>query len=445
MQLKRRRIGPALGLFTAELFAAVGAHGQEAPAPPAPASASINDDTDSDLGHTRIDTAVLFYQEAGGRVQATEPVVNLTINRRSGDILSLKFTSDTLTGATPNGATPWKEEQAFVKGDTPRGATSTGASHVVVAEPHVLPIDHGFKDQRYAVDAGYSFLLGSDTRVSVGGAGSWETDYRSYSASLGVSHDFNQKNTTAAVGVNLEYDQSRPFGGTPPPLAPIDGIVPTGANSSKTVTSVVAGITQVINRYWLAQINYSYGFAKGYQNDPYRLISVVDRVTGGPVQYLYEARPRSRERQSVYIGNKVALGAHVLDLSARAYKDSWGVKSITVQAADRIPVTSWLYVEPMVRYYHQSAADFFRYYLLSSPKLPDFASSDIRLGKFDAVTVGVKLGVKVGRSNELYVRADYYRQTGDKHPAGTPGDLPRENLFSGAKAASLMVGYSFLY
>ena len=115
MQLsRRRRISPALGLFTAELFAAVGAHAQQTPpAPPAPVSASINDDTESDLGHTRIDTAVLFYQEAGGRVQATEPVVSVTVNRRSGDILSFKFTSDTLTGATPNGATPWKESQAF--------------------------------------------------------------------------------------------------------------------------------------------------------------------------------------------------------------------------------------------------------------------------------------------------------------------------------------------
>ena len=445
MQLKRRRIGPALGLFTAELFAAVGAHAQDAPPLPAStAAASINDDTESDLGRTRIDTAVLFYQEAGGRVQATEPVVSIAVNR-SGDILTFKFTSDTLTGATPNGATPWKEDQAFVKGDTPRGATSTGASDVVTAAPHVLPIDHGFKDQRYAVDAGYSFLWGPDTRLSLGGAGSWETDYRSYSASLGISHDFNQKNTTAAVGLNFEYDQSRPFGGTPPPLFPIDGIIPTSANSTKTVASLVAGITQAMTRSWLAQINYSYGRANGYQNDPYRLISVVDARTGGPVQYLYESRPRSRDRHSIYVGNKIALGSTVLDLSARAYKDSWGIKSITLQASDRVPVTSWLYVEPLVRYYHQTAATFFRYYLIGQQNLPDFASSDFRLGKFSAVTVGLKLGVKVGRTNEFYVRTDYYRQTGDKHPAGAPGDLAAENLFAGAKAASLMVGYSFVY
>jgi hypothetical protein len=428
-------------VLTAELLAATCAHAQDARTTEPPSvSSTINDDTESDIGKTRVDSAVLFYQEAGGRVQAIEPMVGVTFNGRSSDVLSLRLSADTQTGATPNGTTPWKEEQAFVKGDS-----ATGASDVVTAAPHALPIDKGFKDQRYAGELGYSFLADTETRLSVGGAYSHETDYESYSGSLGIARDFNAKNTTASLAVNLERDRSRPFQGTPNPLTPIDGIAVNLGDDRKTVLSVVAGVTQIVSRAWLVQLNYSYGHAAGYQTDPYRLISMVDRTTGGPVQYLYEGRPRARTRHSLYFGGKGAVGRTVLDLSARGYKDSWGIRSITLQAADRLPMTERLYLEPMVRYYRQSAADFFRYYLLQGEALPEFASSDVRLGKFGAVTLGLKLGLKVGRADELYLRGEYYRQYGDKRPVGAPGDLARETLFSGVSATSIMAGYSFVF
>lgn len=443
MQLKRRRratIASALGMLTAELFAATTAHAQTGPERALPSAEASIDDTESDLGLTRVDASVIYYREAGGRVKATEPVASVTVNDPDGGVFALRLTADILTGATPNGTTPASFEQAFVKGDT-----KTGASGVTTAAPNALPLDPGFRDKRYAADAGYSFLAGSDTRVSLGGALSHETDYRSYSVSLGLAQTFNNKNTTAGISVNFEHDRSKPHTGTPPPLAAIDGLFGNTADDTKTVKSLVAGLTQVISRTWLFQVNYSFGRAVGYQTDPYRLISVIDPRTGGPAQYLYEGRPRKRTRHSVYVGNKIALGATVLDLSGRLYKDSWGVKSITLQASERIPLTRRLYVEPMGRYYHQSQADFFRYYLLSNQPLPDFASSDVRLGKFDGVTAGLKLGLKLGRANEIYVRGEYYKQMGDKRPAGAPGDLARQNLFSGVKATTVMFGYSFAF
>lgn len=366
-------------------------------------------------------------------------MVAVTYNGQSSDIFSLRLSADSLTGATPLGPAPWKQEQAFVKGDT-----ATGASDVVITEPHELPIKRGFVDKRYAGEAGYSFLADTETRLSLGAAYSRETDYTSYSGRVGVARDFNNKNTTASLALNLERDRSRPTTGTPVPLTPIDGIAVNGPDEKKTVLNVVAGLTQIVNRAWLVQLNYSYGHATGYQTDPYRLISMVDRRTGGPVQYLYEGRPRMRTRHSVYLGAKGAVGQTVLDLSARAYRDSWGIKSITLQAADRLPVTRRLYLEPMVRYYRQSAADFFSYYILQGP-LPGYASSDVRLGKFSAVTLGLKLGFKFGRSSELYLRGEYYKQYGAQRPAGAPGDLANEVVFSGVRATSVMAGYSFVF
>jgi hypothetical protein len=440
--------------MTATLFGASGVHAQDG-------GSGVNDDTASDLGYTRVDVAVLYYQEDGGRVKATEPVASVTFNATDGDILRLKLTSDTLTGATPNGAAPWNEEQTFITPVHTQGvqATTTSASgrSVLVTIPgtdiaarqytapaNALPLDYGFRDQRYAIDMGYSTLLDSDTRASVGTAFSTEHDYRSISFNTGLSKDFFDKNTTLSAAINLELDSSKPFFGTPESLSVMSGEAKDG-KGHKRVIDAVFGATQVMNRYWLAQINYSIGTANGYLTDPYRIISVVDATTGGPVQYLYESRPRSRLRQSIYFGNKVAIGPTVADISARLYHDSWGIDSLTAEVAERVPITNALYVEPHVRYYTQSAADFFHDYLVNGEPLPDYASSDSRLGKFHATTIGVKIGLKVAHRGELYLRADRYNQSGESHPAGAIGELANQDLFTGADATSVMAGYTFAF
>ncbi|ESQ85236.1 hypothetical protein AEAC466_05865 [Asticcacaulis sp. AC466] len=457
-----------LGLLTASLFAATGLHAQDvSPAAshsaygPSPDARTPTSDTSSDLGLTRVDTAILFYQEAGGRVKATEPVTSITFNGSDGEILSVKLTADSLTGATPNGAAPWKATQTFISPSKSKGVQTTttsasGHSQTVTlpgtdivasqytADPHALPLDYGFRDTRYAVDLGYTTPIDAVTRLSFGGGLSTERDFKSLSGSFGLARDLFDKNTTVSAAVNLEYDTSNPYFGTPQPLTEMSALE-KGPNQSKTVVNAVLGVTQVMNRNWLAQVNYSVGSANGYQTDPYRLISVVDGTTGAPVRYLYESRPKSRIRQSLYMGNKIALGPTVTDISGRLYHDSWGINSVTAEIAERVAITSALYVEPHLRYYSQSKANFFHDYLIDGQTLPDYASSDSRLGKFTATTVGLKVGLKVTTNGELYVRADSYNQTGAAHPATAIGDLKTENLFSGIKATSVIVGYTFAF
>ncbi|MBS0333424.1 MAG: DUF3570 domain-containing protein, partial [Proteobacteria bacterium] len=236
------RLGAALALATANLFAATLAHGQDRPAPDLPIASpkSANDDTTTDLGMTRVDQAVLFYQEAGGRVRATEPMASVTLNDSGGDTLSVRLTADILTGATPNGAIPWTGPQTFT---TPAHApsstttvTSASGNSTLVSIPgtgsvarqyttpaNVLPLDYGFKDQRYAADVDYGVQLTRDLGVSGGAGYSVEHDYRSLSANLGASQDLNQKNTTLSVGLNAQFDRSKPYFGTPIPFTQMDG------------------------------------------------------------------------------------------------------------------------------------------------------------------------------------------------------------------------------
>ena len=469
MQLSKPLAGQVartLGALATSLFAAAAAHAQDdANSSPQYVDHSYSDSGDSDVGLSRMDTAVLVYQEAGGRVRAIEPETTVTLHASDDEILTLGLVSDTLTGASPNGATPSDKAQTFVTPLKVHGSTTTltsasGGSTVIqlpptpgqiaaaaygrqyITAPGKLPVDAGFHDQRFAGNLGWSQSIDPDTKAGIGAGYSIERDYRAITGDGSLSRDFNAHNTTASLSVNYEFDTSSPFGGTPTPLTVMSAQM-KGPSRNRQVVDVVAGLTQVMTRNWLVQLNYSYGLSNGYQNDPYRILSVVDAVTGEPTSYLYESRPNSRRRQSVYLDNKVDIGPNVFDVSARYFFDSWGIHSETVDASDRISLTHAIYLEPHVRWYRQTAASFFQYYLIAGQPLPQYASSDSRLGKFTGLTGGLTLGLKVTRSGEVYLRGEYYAQTGVDHPPNAIGQLASQDLFSGVKATSLMLGYSF--
>jgi len=458
MQLSNRnkgRIGATLCLVTANLFSTTGlVQAQEV-------QNAFDEPATSGPGNIIMDGAVMYYRENNSRIQAIEPMASYTDYADNGDIFSIKLTADSLSGASPFGATPWIAPQNFL---SPTSVTisgddgSTGASGgVVVTDPvtqmkilqttakaNELPLNPGFQDTRGAANLSYTKALASRTRVTFNLNGSIERDYQSYSGGASIAQDFNNKTTTISVGVNYQHDLSKRLYGTPTPFAVMTGVF-TDGTKSENIVSATAGITQVITRNWLVQLNYSYERATGYQNNPYKVISVLDPVTGAPQRYLYEARPDKRTRNAVYIGSKLAVGSFVTNLSARYYHDSWGINSITANASEHIPIGTRGYIEPGVRYYHQSSADFFNYFLLSNAALPQFASADNRLDKFNAITASIKGGYMLNDQIELYAMADYYRQT----KAGTKGLLPGNNgslnLFAGVKAISVMTGVKYRF
>jgi hypothetical protein len=358
----------------------------------------------------QLDGAVLYYKENAGRVQTIEPLVSL--KRDFGDLHLLGGTLviDTLSGATPNGAIPSRQPQTFASPSstslTPRSGAKTTLYTIA---PGNLPQDPHFKEQRAAGDLDWSQPIGIDNNVSLGGHLSTEHDFDSAAVHAGLSHDFNSKNTTLSAGLNEEYDRIHPRGGTPVPDSDY-ALYEKQPNRTKTVTGGLIGVTQIMTRTWLAEVNYAYDRSQGYLTDPYRIVSVVDAM-GAVTGYRYENRPDSRTRQSLYWVNKVALAPTVLDLSYRRGKDSWGVNSDTVDARLRIEIGHGMYLEPHARWYRQSATDFYHLYLSQADPLRAFVSADPRLGAFVGTTWGLKFAVKVGRSGELSLRLEQYQQS----------------------------------
>lgn len=125
---------------------------------------------------------------------------------------------------------------------------------------------------------------------------------------------------------------------------------------------MLLGVTQVINRNLLVQLNYSFSHSSGYLNDPYKLLSVVDGVTGDTIAieppdtmpgpdglFRFENRPAERTRHGLFTRMKYWLGGNVLDLSYRYATDDWEIDSHTVDGRYRISLGDVRYLEPHVR------------------------------------------------------------------------------------------------
>ena len=188
-----------------------------------------------------------------------------------------------------------------------------------------------------------------------------------------------------------------------------------GSNLSKTVADVLFGVTQVISRNTLMQLNYSFGQDDGYLTDPYKILSVVDN-TGtlldgiGNDPYLYEKRPTTRARNAINWQTVHPFTEDVLHFSYRYYWDDWGISSNTIDTRYRYELGGGHYLQPHVRYYQQDKADFYHYNLVDG-NIPQFASADYRLSDMTTTTFGIKYGLEIDDSQEFSARLESMTQS----------------------------------
>lgn len=366
------------------------------------------------------DTSLLYYGEDNNRVQ--DASLGLIATRRFLDdrSLTLGLTVDALTGATPNGAIQQPFAQTF---------TRPSGNSVYTVPANELPLDDTFRDTRYALTANWQQPLGRLYKFNVGASASKEFDYMHVGLNARLARDFNQRNTTVSAGLAVARDEFDAVGGVPAPLSPmldVGDLSNRGGAETKDVLDVVLGVTQVINRNTVVQLNYSYSDSSGYLTDPYKIISLVDGTTGealprpptpgvdGPShQFLFESRPDERVKHSVYGQAKHFMNGKVLDVSYRYMSDDWDIDSHTLDLRLRWPFGDERYLEPHLRFYTQTEADFYTVSLIDGQTLPTFASNDYRLGNFDGLTAGIKYGWTTRNDHDLSVRLELYQQRGD--------------------------------
>jgi hypothetical protein len=387
------------------------------------------------------DSSTLIYSEFDGRVQAAEPRFRATRTWDSGRSLSAGLTLDTLTGASPNGATPASTPQTFT---TPSG---NGSYTIAAGE---TPLDDTFRDTRVALDASFSTPLGTRNTLTTTLFASNEYDYLSIGAGATIARDFNLRNTTVSFGVNVSQDSIEPVGGAPQALSrmPVEGepLRPRESSDSKTVIDVLASITQVLSPVSLVTLTASTSLSDGYLTDPYKILSVVGS-DGEPLRYVYEGRPDTRSKQALYGEYKRFVGDRdAWTISLRLMSDDWGVFSQTVDTTYRWNFGARDYLEPHLRYYRQSEADFYRAALFDGEEtVLNEASADPRLAAFDAITVGLKYGHTTRGGLPWWLRLEGYTQLGRTAgvPAAAADGLSRFDLEPELTAILFTAGFRF--
>lgn len=359
-------------------------------------------------GSWQVDSALMYYGEAD-RVTAVEPVVNARRDLGDDEYLNVKLVIDSLTGTSHNGAPERPYAQTF---------TSPSGNSNYTVPANTLPLDGSFKDTRGNVAVTWDRPLANRLwRSSLGANVSSEFDFFSLGLSGTLSRDFNKRNTTVIGGLSFENDIITPVGGVPIPLAQMDLATPDvakdGSDETKTVTDVLVGVTQVLGRNTVAQLNYNISMSSGYHNDPYKVVA-DDSAGGPPGDFYYESRPDSRTKHSLYGEIKHALaGGDIINGSYRFMTDDWGVASNTLDLRYRHLLAGDWFVEPHARWYTQSEADFWVEALAAPPAAGDHVSADYRLGALTDTTVGLKFGKRLGETGEASMKVESFQQTGD--------------------------------
>ena len=331
----------------------------------------------------------LHYQDSQpglSRIKVNAPSIYVMVPLSPKWSIEGSLVSDSVSGATPR-------YHSAVSGATKRMKDERNAQDVKIT--------------RYEERSSYSFGLSH----------SKENDYLSNAASLDASFSSDDNNRTWNLGVGFAADK-------------ISSSNDPALHKRKQTLELMAGVTQAWTANDLVQLNVSVNRGHGYYSDPYKDPDV---------------RPDFRNQAILLTrwNHHFTEMSSTLKTSYRYYHDNFGINAHTLGAEWVQPLGEKFTVTPSLRYYSQSAAKFY-YDPVYDPDVgapyppgyftdpPRYASADQRLSAFGALTVGLKVAMKVTPNWTADVKFEHYEQRAAWRLGGngSPGLDPfRANFF----------------
>ena len=359
-----------------------------------------------------IDGSYLYYSEADDRVSVNKFVAKAGGDVSDRDRINLTAVLNTMSGATPTGAV--KQSTPSFTGASGGGGGSTESNADALAQ---------FDDTRAAMALSWAHTHDNNWEIIYGGALSVENDYQSYNGSIIVNKETQKKDYKFTLGISGTFDTIFRVGdgNTPAPITPISAGLFFG-EGEKDTTDVIAGLTHIINRRTIAQINLTYSLSKGYLTDPYKVFSIVDENSDIAFDSFYEGRPSSRERISLamIMNHQTYPSNNVIHAAYRYYTDDWDVDSHTFNFSYRLNLANTKYIEPKIRLYHQTKAFFYQNEFFADVEntpvddilnsLPQYISADYRLDEINSVTPEIIFGTEIGSNDHFRIRLAYMHQ-----------------------------------
>ncbi len=271
-----------------------------------------------------------------------------------------------------------------VSGATPRWHSSVSSASVM-------------HERRLAGDIKITHY-GERSSLALGISRSTEHDYHSNAASFDASRSSEDNNTTLNFGLGLSRDS----------INPANHLVTT---QRKQTQQLLLGVTQAWSAQDLLQFNLSLSHGTGYYNDAYKAL---------------DQRPDFHNESALLArwNHQFAFDS-TLRTSYRWYRDSYGIRAHTLQAEWVQPLGVSYTLTPMLRYYTQSAASFYRgpVYdpVLGAPypsgfdaaQPPHNISLDPRLSAFGSFTLGLKVDYRIDRLWSADAKVEVSSQRGN--------------------------------
>ena len=368
-------------------------------------------------------SALASYFDANGKpVYLTQSQANANPNIPSGTPQKLVYSPDTQMGHVMGYASPEARKQATFKVGYDWNETSIDGSAGVSDEVDFLStfgnvsLKKDFNDKRTTINIGLSDTQG-DTHAE------WNANGRAGSFSLDAyPGEFTQYNIPGVMirsnGVVRMIYQA--------PLI-------TGGRNDVALT---VGVTQILNKNDVLSSGIGYTQTTGFLSNPWKasliyfpgapdpaVLAAYPKISYWTGQLELEHRPSTRNQFTWdtsylhYFEQQNAAG----QLHYSLFVDSWGIVAHTVDGEWRQSLgTKWT-LTPRLRYYTQSAANFYApyFFALSPADLPNhYFSSDERLSGFGTISPGITLTKDLSRGLKLEAGAEYSQRSGSLKMGG---------------------------
>ena len=352
-------------------------------------------------GENHVDYKYEDYTEESGRIHVRTHGALFEFEASSVVSVHGELVFDAISGATPTGGPP-----------------PAGSNRVPLAT---------MEDKRTAGNIQVPVRWSGRHTTTPQLAYSLEGDYESVGLSLNHTIDFNDKNTTLALGFAYTHDT----------------IMPDfwyGDKEYKNSGDVLVGVTQLLGPRTILTLNFTLGAANGYMNDPYKGVRFDDYPD--PITLFREKRPGYRDKQIGYLAltHFFAPLKGSAELGYRLYHDSYGIVSHTVSLSWFQKLGRHVVVSPMFRFSDQCEASFYGVRFPGDASLPpddpfyvpipDYYSADYRLSAMQTFTYGLSATWKIADRVSLDVAYKRYDMLG-KDNVTSQDAYPNANVFSG--------------
>ena len=242
---------------------------------------------------------------------------------------------------------------------------------------------------------------------------SHEPDYLSRSYAVRLSRQYAEETLTLTAGLSYLDDSVD---------TEITGY-PEFDEQTKRTPDINFGAHRILDPKTTIAVNLSYSRPSGYLSDPYKNVAYYSTVHGAKVlRQTPENRPDIRNVYVVFVeGTRYveSLRSSVQG-SYRFFADDSGLLGNTLEIQWFKRLGENLVIRPLLRYYNQSAADYY-FTILDESKVNDATpptglaphySADYRISKMESLAYGLKLTMFKGENINLDLAYEKYDMEG---------------------------------